>query len=142
MEKVYSRKTDKQELYKVLHKETADLFEGSILEDTSETWTFYTGNDIVGIGGIVGVPSVSMGEAWLIPTDEFFKHPLSSLTVRATLREAENRLGYKRYQMTARIDNIKNQRFAEWMGYQKEGILRSYVNGVDYIMYARIAGEF
>lgn len=141
MERIKSRPSVSQDLVSTFSPEMIQAFLPKLPDPSSETWTFYVNEGIVAIGGIVGVPEVSMGEAWMIPTEAYYRHPLSSIAVRSRLKEVEERLGFIRYQMTASPDKPKNQRFIEWMGYQKEGVLRAWINGHDFIMYSKIRGE-
>jgi hypothetical protein len=50
---------------------------------------------------------------------------------------AKDNLGYDRLQMTVRTDP-DHVRIAEFLGFEREGLLRKYVNGYDYYCYSRI----
>lgn len=52
---------------------------------------------------------------------------------------AKNNLGFDRLQMTVRTDDM-HVRIAEFLGFQREGLLRKYVNRYDYYCYSRIDG--
>ena len=63
------------------------------------------------------------------------KHIQQARFVKRTLDICN--LGYDRLQMTVRND-AEHIRIAEFLGFQREGLLRKYVNGYDYYCYSRI----
>lgn len=138
MEAVFAKRTTENDIQNYIPKNVAQLFIDHIHDPGSVLYTFVTRTETIALCGIVGVVLTSMGEAWMYPLEGFFKHPMAVFSIRDNLRESEKSLGYQRYQICTKVSEPKHTRFAEWLGYEKEGVLRSYRNGEDFFILSRI----
>ena len=82
-----------------------------------------------------------VGEVWLL-LDKCYKKYGMKLT-RATIRLMKEYLveqkGYHRLQMAVDINSEENQKWAEHLGYRKEGLMKAYdSNRIDHHLYARV----
>jgi hypothetical protein len=111
-----------------------DIVENSI------AYTLLYNDEILCCGGVC-IFREHFGEAWILCSCKVEKHSL--VAIRATKMIIENIIstyGIYRVQASIRCDWKRARRFIEFLGFQKEGIMRRYgPDGKDYILYARIA---
>jgi hypothetical protein len=96
------------------------------------------GDDIVSCGGISALwPGV--GEAWVICSSGIWRYARQLLTISRSLIEkieCENNL--VRVQAHVKASWPAAISFVERLGFEREGLLRKYMNGEDYLCYARL----
>ena len=81
-----------------------------------------------------------VGEAWLLPSHRLLKKPAAAVrTVRRFLDDIAEQNNFVRVQATTHRQFERGRRFLEWLGFEREGVLRNYgPDGSDHIIYARI----
>ena len=81
-----------------------------------------------------------VGEAWLLPSARLLSRPRGPVRiVRRFLDEIAKREGYTRVQATTHADFDRGERFLEWLGFEREGVLRKFgPDGSDHKIYSRI----
>lgn len=92
---------------------------------------------LVGFGGILPL-GADVGEAWFSPHSLFYNRPRAVLAVKDALETMIARTGIIRCQATVEAGIDERKRFAEWFGFQEEGLLRKYFEGRDHFMLARV----
>lgn len=111
------------------------LFE--VYEQLGSSFTFYEKGKIYAVGGVIKFWE-GAGEAWFVLSDEM-DLPVYSLC--ATIKHHLDELlkyDFKRIQATVKHDDEKALRFIEWLGFEREGLLKQFgIEGADYYMYAR-----
>jgi hypothetical protein len=80
-----------------------------------------------------------VGEAWSVTTDGIEIQPFAFVrTVKNLIAQQIIDHGLHRVQMTVRDDYEAGNRFAQFLGFKSEGVLKKYgPDGADYRMYAR-----
>jgi hypothetical protein len=108
-----------------------------VYEDLKTSYTYIEGGKVFACGGVIQLWE-GMGEAWFALADEM---DLPVFTICKAIKEyLDGLIGapYKRLQATVKCSDEKAIRFIEWLGFEREGLLRSYgVDGDDYYIYAR-----
>lgn len=109
-------------------------------KDGGPARTLIIEHQIVCCGGIV-LLEWNKGEAWTLFSTLINKYPKSVFRfVRDNLELLIREHELNRVQALINPYSDRSQRFAEHLGFEKEGLLRSFgPNGEDYLMYARIA---
>ena len=109
-----------------------------IAEDSA--YTMMEDGHLVGAAGIYRVWD-GVGEAWLLPSERLLARPRKAVkAVRQFLDDIAERENFRRVQATTHADFHRGRRFLEWLGFEKEGLLRGYGPDVaDHIMFARIS---
>ena len=81
-----------------------------------------------------------VAEGWVIATSEMWKHPLSvAKAIKKDFARVARENNITRVQSAIRKDFSEGQRFAEWLGLEKEGLMRKWgFDGSDQYMYARL----
>ena len=81
-----------------------------------------------------------VAEGWVIATSEMWKHPLSvAKAIKKDFARVAKENNITRVQSAIRKDFSEGQRFAEWLGLEKEGLMRKWgFDGSDQYMYARL----
>ena len=81
-----------------------------------------------------------VAEGWVIATSEMWKHPLSvAKAIKKDFARVAKENNITRVQSAIRKDFFEGQRFAEWLGLEKEGLMRKWgFDGSDQYMYARL----
>jgi hypothetical protein len=97
---------------------------------------------IVGIGGMV-VLWEGVGEMWLMLTADSKREGVYGIMVYQAIKNKVDELikeyNMRRVQCTVRTDFNKARKMVETLGFQLEGLMRSYCpDGADVWMYARI----
>jgi RimJ/RimL family protein N-acetyltransferase len=97
------------------------------------------GRPIALVGLTVFRPRVA--EVWAVMGEEIRLYPIAATrTVRKLVDTYERQLGLQRMQMMVKEDHPEAQRFAELMGFEKEGVFRKYGHDqANYGMFARVA---
>jgi len=81
-----------------------------------------------------------VAEGWVIATSEMWKHPLGvAKAIKKDFARVAKENNITRVQSAIRKDFKEGQRFAEWLGLEKEGLMRKWgFDGSDQYMYARL----
>ena len=81
-----------------------------------------------------------VAEGWVIATSEMWKHPLGvAKAIKKDFARVAKENNITRVQSAIRKDFSEGQRFAEWLGLEKEGLMRKWgFDGSDQYMYARL----
>jgi hypothetical protein len=81
-----------------------------------------------------------VAEGWVIATSELWNHPLSvAKAIKKDFARVAKKNNITRVQSAIRKDFKEGQRFAEWLGLEKEGLMRKWgFDGSDQYMYARL----
>jgi len=95
--------------------------------------------EIIACGG-VHIMWEGVGEAWLVLSKEAYKSPISVARYTYQLFDTimnENELW--RVQASVHTDDDESVRFAEWLGFEDEGLMKKFgPDGADYIRMARV----
>ena len=81
-----------------------------------------------------------VAEGWVIATEDVWNYPLSvAKAIRKDFARVAKENNITRVQSAIRKDFSEGQRFAEWLGLEKEGLMRKWgFDGSDQYMYARL----
>lgn len=102
----------------------------------------YTLEDSEGILAVGGVHLMwfGVGEAWLLVSPRALERPVAlarySKRLMRVIMDKEN---IRRVQASVHVDDARAFAFAEWLGFDHEGIMRKYgIEGDDYFRMARL----
>jgi hypothetical protein len=81
-----------------------------------------------------------VAEGWVIATSEMWKHPLGvAKAIKKDFARVARENNITRVQSAIRKDFKEGLRFAEWLGLEKEGLMKKWgFDGSDQYMYARL----
>ena len=81
-----------------------------------------------------------VAEGWVIATDEMWNHPIAiSKAIKKDFARVAKEHNIKRVQSGIRNDFKEGIRFAEWLGLEREGLMKNWgFDGSDQYLYARI----
>jgi len=81
-----------------------------------------------------------VAEGWVIASNEMWKHPLGvAKAIKKDFARVAKQHNIKRVQSAIRKDFKQGLRFAEWLGLEREGLMKKFgFDGTDQYMYARI----
>ena len=102
-------------------------------------YSLFDQDEVIGIGGIHNIWS-HVGEAWLLLGEYAMAKPTSVARHTAYMFDyLQEEFEYKRIQASIAVTDKKARRFAEWLGFQNEGVMKKYgPDGTDYYRYARV----
>lgn len=102
-------------------------------------YTLFEENVVLGIGGVHNIWQ-GVGEAWLLLGKEAFARPITVARHTCNMFDhMQEEYKYQRIQASIAVKDIKAKRFAEWLDFENEGIMRKYgPDGSDYYRYARV----
>jgi RimJ/RimL family protein N-acetyltransferase len=94
---------------------------------------------LLGSGGIFPIWD-GLGEAWVIPSELVQKHKKMFVKlIRENMARMTDEFQFRRLQATARADAPKSRRFLEFLGFEREGLLKAYgPDGADHVLFAKI----
>jgi hypothetical protein len=133
-------------LYKNVREENIWLSRLGDFEDIVKIWktggpsySLFIDNQVVFCAGVVDM-LWQRGEAWTLLSSLFYKHPrVCARIVKSELGRIIKDHDYKRVQSIVEPEDTKAIRFIEWLGFEREGLLRKYMpSEKDMLMYARI----
>lgn len=79
-----------------------------------------------------------VGEVWFVLSPKAAKHPGVFWALRTLIDQAHEK-GYHRLQAAVDYRWWDSVRFAEWLGFKREGIMRKFgSDGRNYLLYARV----
>jgi len=81
-----------------------------------------------------------VAEGWVIATSDMWKYPLGvAKAIKKDFAKVAKENNITRVQSAIRKDFTEGQRFAEWLGLEREGLMRKWgFDGSDQYMYARL----
>ena len=108
-------------------------------ETGGPSYTFFMDGQAVFCAGVVDM-LYQRGEAWSLLSSLFYKHPkLCARIIKKELGKIIKEHDYKRVQSIIEPEDSRAIRFIEWLGFEREGLLRKYMpHEKDMLMYARI----
>lgn len=102
-----------------------------------KAYTITNGKPIA-CGGIMSLWK-GVGEGWVVTSPSVEKYPIVfAKTVWRGMIEAIKSMDLDRVQTVVDAEHTVSQRWAEWMGFHNEGLMRKYLGGRDFIRYALI----
>lgn len=94
--------------------------------DQVEMRSIYSKDTFLGVAG-VRLMRVGVGELFLFPTQEALKHPISLVkAVIYLIGKAKEQFNLHRFQITIEESYEHGHRWAEFLGFDKEGLLKGY----------------
>lgn len=114
-------------------KESLGSYEGVI------GYTGMEGDAVLATGGVHPMWE-GVGEAWLLVGKEGYEKPTTVAKWTDYLfQHIQEEFGLFRIQASVSALDLTANRYAQWLGFEKEGIMRKYgPDGTDYIRYARL----
>lgn len=105
----------------------------------SHLGTIVRGPAVMALVGIIQTRA-GFGEAWAVTSDEIHSAPIAFHKLAlALLRHFEQKLSLHRIQISVKDDYTAGQRWAEALGFVREGVMRKYdLDGSNHILYARV----
>jgi len=112
---------------------------GKGLDQPGMAYTAFNNGNVVCSAGIKKLWS-GVGEAWIVSSWRIYERPVAVVkAIRARFDGIIQDNELHRVQAACRVDWPEAQRFAEFLGFEKEGLMRGYgVDGRDYFRYARV----
>lgn len=106
-------------------------------------WTLRVDGVVVGCAGIVRMRWPGVAHAWLLPSPDLPRYPKTmALAILQEFKELLARERFWRLECNVLQDFALGRRFAEWCGFQEEGILYFYGPKAEHmIRYALIYPE-
>ncbi len=106
-------------------------------DDNSPSYSGFVDDEYAFSAGIV--ESLGVGTVWVLTTPLVEKYPLwFSKAVRNMLNAGTDLYKLQRVQATVLKENKKAVKWIEFLGFEREGLMRKYVGG-DHYLYARIS---
>jgi len=109
------------------------------LQQMGMSFTAFAQNKPIAAGGIYLLWE-NVAEGWVMATNEVWNYKLGMarhFKKKTDVLIETNKI--KRLQTSVKADFWHGQKFAKWMGFEKEGLMKHYgPDGSDYIRYARI----
>ena len=106
-------------------------------DDNSPGYSGFVDDEYAFSAGIV--ESLGVGTVWVLTTPLVEKYPLwFSKAVRNMLNAGTDLYKLERVQATVLKENKKAIKWIEFLGFEREGLMRKYVGG-DHYLYARIS---
>ena len=106
-------------------------------DDNSPSYSGFVDDEYAFSAGIV--ESLGVGTVWVITTPLVEKYPLwFTKAVRNMLNAGKDLYKLQRIQATVLKENKKAVKWIEFLGFEREGLMRKYVGG-DHYLYSRIS---
>ena len=106
-------------------------------DDNSPSYSGFVDDEYAFSAGIV--ESLGVGTVWVLTTPLVEKYPLwFSKAVRNMLNAGTDLYKLQRIQATVLKENTKAIKWIEFLGFEREGLMRKYVGG-DHYLYSRIS---
>ena len=114
-----------------------DIFDN--LEFKHKSFTAVKDNSFICSGGIVPMWQ-GVFEGWVIGSNKIWNHPvLAARTIKRGLDQLYKDNNITRLQTAVRADFSMGIKFAKWLGFHEEGLMKKYdIEGKDFYRYARI----
>ena len=129
------------------HVDLIDLREDCNIQDYKDriealttiglSYTLAIDNRIICCAGII-TPHPKVAECWTLASKEFDQHGMFvARSIKGFLEWVQP--FYHRFQMSVREDHPEAQKFAEFLGFEREGLMHKFdTEGNNYWLYARI----
>lgn len=109
-----------------------------VYESLGTSFTYLDNDKVQASGGVVGLWA-GMGEVWFVLSDDEDKPTKTICSIVKKFIDGLYEEGFYRLQATIKADNEKAIRFIEWLGFEREALMKKYgIEGADYYLYARI----
>ena len=116
-----------------------DIEHVTSLENASVAKTGLYDGRIVACGGVTPFLK-DLGEVWLIPSIYVKKYPkIVGCVIYKWICDVQKEYGLRRLQTTCINDELHN-RWMNFLGFEKEGVLKNYYNNLDYALFSKIKG--
>ena len=101
------------------------------------SWTGLVDNKIIAAGGMVELWD-HVYEGWIMATADIKNHPIATARIIKRIFKKQMPLHkVQRLQTTVKADYEIGHKFANWLGLTQEGLMKQYLDGNDYYLYAR-----
>jgi len=113
---------------------------GLVSHDNIVGYTLSDGDTILAVGGL-HMMWFGVGEAWLLVSPKALDKPVALARYsKKLLHGIVEKTQVRRVQASVHTHDTRAMIFAEWLGFEHEGIMRKYgLEGDDYFRMARIA---
>ena len=102
------------------------------------SWTGIIDDKIIAAGGMVELWD-HVYEGWVMATADIQKHPVATARIiKKIFAKVMVEHEVHRLQTTVKSDYEIGHKFAKWLGLEKEGLMRKYLDDNDYYLYSRI----
>lgn len=102
------------------------------------SYTMVNSEHVIASGGILPLWK-GVGEAWVVSSDLVPKHYMAFVrTVVGQLNKITKDMSLDRVQTTVNVEHAVSIKWVEWMGFEREGLMRKFIGGQDYYRYARV----
>tara|TARA_E500000081_G_C6123706_1_gene349552 strand:+ start:449 stop:898 length:450 start_codon:yes stop_codon:yes gene_type:complete len=109
------------------------------IEDIGMSFTGLLNNQPIAAGGICYLWD-GVAEGWVLASRDIFKYPIfcaKTIKRRTDLLAINNKIN--RIQTAVKSDCDRAIRFAEWLGFKREGLMKKYgPGGTDHYLYAKV----
>ena len=125
--------------HKILEADRKYIDDAKNLVEQNLAFTGLINNDPIFAAGMKIIWG-QVAEGWVIATNEMWKYPLGvAKAIKKDFANVARQHNIKRVQTAIRKDFKQGLRFAEWLGLENEGLMKSYgFDGSDQYRYARI----
>ncbi len=125
--------------HKVLEADRKYMEDSKNLVEQNLAFTGLVNNDPIFSAGMKIIWG-QVAEGWVIATNEMWKYPIGvAKAIKKDFANVARQHNIKRVQTAIRKDFKQGLRFAEWLGLENEGLMKSYgFDGSDQYRYARI----
>ena len=125
--------------HKILEADRKYIDDAKNLVEQNLAFTGLINNDPIFAAGMKIIWG-QVAEGWVIATNEMWKYPLGvAKAIKKDFSNVARQHNIKRVQTAIRKDFKQGLRFAEWLGLENEGLMKSYgFDGSDQYRYARI----
>jgi RimJ/RimL family protein N-acetyltransferase len=118
----------------------AELIKGGnveVLQDNGVSFTGIIDGRVIACGGVV--PNrYGAGEVWMIPSTLLSAHKFEACkAIKEWLCGVSVELGLRRLQ-THCVDDDFHAAWMTFLGFEKEGVLRQYIKGIDYVIWGKL----
>jgi len=106
------------------------------LNEKSPSYSGFIDGSYAFSAGIIN--NLGMGTVWVYTTPLIEKHPIwFTKSIKNLLNAGTDLYKFERVQATVLKENVKAQKWIEYLGFEKEGLMRKFIGG-DHYLYARI----
>jgi len=108
------------------------------LQTPDTSWTAVdSNNQVIAAGGMIEIWDY-VYEGWVMATADIHNYPIAiPKLIKKTFNNTMVQYQVQRLQTTVKADYATGHRFAKWLGLENEGLMIKYIDGQDYVRYAR-----